>query len=183
MKILRETKEPASIGEYFASFRRRIFKSGKTYPIQGELAGAVDVPGAKRQIAGSKRMVDGVMKLPEGNYGPNGPKKGGRFAVEDKAGQSFDLDQAKRYSAELAPPPKGKGKIDLGDPEACEGIIYFVEDPAHAITIADKLSLNGLHPNIFVATFDDSGGQLRFVPRPPTAKPKGKGAVGRGKKK
>jgi hypothetical protein len=154
--------DSASIGEYFASFRRKIFESGKAPAIKGELAGAIDLPLASRQLEGGKRMVDGALQLPEGFKASNGPKEGGRFLVEDKAGKSFDLDQARVYSKALE-----DGNLKTGDPELAKGLIYFVEDPSHATTIAGKLADNNLDPRIFVATFGPDN-TLRFVPRPST---------------
>ena len=165
MTVVRD-QDSASIGEYFASFRRKIFESGKAPPIKGELAGAFDLPLASRQLEGGKRMVDGALHLPEGFTSEHGPKEGGRFLVEDKAGKSFDLDQAAVYSKALE-----EGKLKTGDPEVAKGLIYFVEDPLHAAAIANKLDTNKLDSRIFVATFGPDN-TLQFVPRTSAPKPK-----------
>ena len=159
MKVAGE-RDPASFGEYFASFRRKIFESGSSHEIQGDLAGAVDVALESRTIADSTRMVDGAIdvKVREGTTIANGPREGGRFFVEDKAGESFDPKQAKFYSDKL-----DSGTLKTSDPGTAKGLIYFVEDPAHAETIAGKLK--GLNENIFVATFG-ADGKIEFVPRP-----------------
>jgi hypothetical protein len=165
MAVVRE-RDSASIGEYFAAFRRKMFEPGASHEIQGDLAGAVDVKLKSRTIADSDRMIDGAIDVKVAKDAPvaNGPKESGRFFVEDKAGESFDPKQAKFYSDQLN---AGTFKTDL-DAGSAKGLIYFVEDPVHAETIAGKL--RGLNENIFVATFN-SDGKIEFVPRP-APKPK-----------
>jgi hypothetical protein len=170
MKVVRE-RDPASIGEFFASFRRRIFARGETHAIQGQLAGAVDVHLASRQIEGSKRMVDGALEIAVQVDPPRGPRPG-RYLVEDKAGKSFDLKQAINYSDKLR-----ANALKTGDPEVADGLIYFVEDPKQAATIASALANNDLDARIFVTTFAD--GQLTFVARPAGPPPIKKGGKGR----
>lgn len=160
-------QDSASLGEYFASFRRKIFDpaSGSTPSIQGELAGSVDLPGASRKLEGldqhgGERMADGAMDIQSSASPPRGPEPG-RYLVEDKAGKSFDLDQAKAYSAKL----DELGELKTGDPEAYKGLVYFCEDSDHARDIANKLANQRLNKNIYVATFD-ADKKLVFISRP-----------------
>ena len=159
MKVVRE-RDPASIGEHFAAFRRKIFENGSTNEIKGELAGAVDVKLQSREVAGSTRQVDGALdvKIPEGTTIANGPRESGRYFVEDKAGTSFSLEQAEFYSEQLK-----NGTFKTKDPGAAKGMIYFVEDPKRAGFIAGQIK--DLDPNIFVATFGPDG-KIHFVERP-----------------
>ncbi len=119
---------------------------------------AVGQPPARRRQAHGRWCAPAAGRF----QGRQWPKEGGRFLVEDKAGKSFDLDQAKIYSKALE-----DGNLKTGDPELAKGLIYFVEDPSHATTIAGKLADNKLDPRIFVATFGPDN-TLRFVPRPST---------------
>ena len=159
LRKLREI-DNASVGEYFAAFRRKIFDGGKARAIQGPLSGAADVKGASRQISGVKEMVDGAIKVPDGVKLPDGtPLPPGRYLVEDKAGKSFDIVQARNYSDRLE-----KGTLKTADPEEVMGLIYFVEDPVHAGRIVNKLDGEGLDGRILVTTFDENG-ELCFVGR------------------
>jgi hypothetical protein len=175
MKIVRE-RDPASIGEYFAAFRRKIFEKGKPLDIQGPLRGAADVR-INRQLHGVPRVVDGAIDLPTARKGGNGPSLPGRYFVEDKAGKSFELAQAKVYSQLL-----DKKKLRTGDPKIAIGLIYFCEKPSQADFIVGELHKHKLNSQIFVATFDDKTGKLKFVPRP-GAGIKGVAASGKKKKK
>ncbi len=158
MEVVRD-RDNASIGEYFSAFRRKIFEGGEVRKIQGPLSGATNVKGASRQIDGVGEMVDGALEVPNGKKIPDGPQEGGRYLVEDKAGNSFDLDQARIYSDRLE-----KGTLKTADPEEVKGLIYFAEDPKHASRIVNKLDGEGLDRRIMVATFDEQG-ELCFLPR------------------
>ncbi|MDJ0653704.1 MAG: hypothetical protein QNJ40_06110 [Xanthomonadales bacterium] len=173
-------KDSASIGEYFATFRRKIFDSStsKVPSIQGELAGSVDIKGASRKLDtpdGSVRMADGAMDIQSSATPPRGPEPG-RYLVEDKAGGSFDPAQARLYSEML----ESKTGLKTADPGQYKGMVYFCEDLDHAIYVANHLKKNGLNPNIFVATFDEKTGKMVFVDR--AAKPRVKKKRGKGKK-
>src|SRR5262249_36001347 len=126
----------------------------------GELKGAIDVPGINRQLEGVARQVDGALDLPHGFSAHNDPNAGGRYFVEDKAGKSFNLDQAKAYSERLK-----NNALKTGDPEVAKGLIYVVEDAEHAKTIARVLADENLDQRIYVATFKETG-ELTFVARP-----------------
>jgi len=169
-------RDSASIGEYFAAFRRKIFEKGKPLDIQGPLKGAVDVK-TSRQLHGVPRMIDGAIDLPTARKIPNGPSEAGRYFIEDKAGKSFDIAQARVYSDML-----DKKKFRTGDPKIAKGLIYFCEDPVQADFIAGQLAKEKLDRRIFVATFDSTTGKLKFVPRP-GAGVKGVAASGKKKKK
>lgn len=161
MEFLRKSKtDPATIGEYFAEFRRRVFKGGG-HAIQGDLRGLTNAPIRNRNLPGSKRMVDGALDVPADHKLPKG-----RYLVEDKAGDSFDLAQAKNYSDRLK-----KGTLATADSGPTKGLIYIAEDPVHARKIASELALNGLDSRIIVATLDPTSKSLKIVPRPGKATP------------
>jgi hypothetical protein len=158
--------DSASVGEYFAAFRRKIFEGGKPRAIQGPLSGVASVDGAGRQITGVKKMVDGAVTLPDGIKTPDGKAlPAGRYLVEDKAGESFDIAQARNYSDRLK-----NGTLKTSDPDDVQGIIYFVENREHADTIASRLGAEKLDARILVATFD-SHGVLKFIERTPRSVP------------
>lgn len=163
MQFLRDDgTDPASIGEYFAAYRRKLFNTDPAPDIQGHLKGARTVELENRALTGltDNRMVDGALRLPTGKRYPNGPPDGGLFLLEEKAGKSFDLEQAKIYS-KLAE----DGKLATGSSGAAQGLIYFVEDPKQADTIVSKL--NGpprLSDKIHVVTFS-ADGTLKFKSR------------------
>ena len=170
MEVVRD-RDNASIGEYFAAFRREIFEGGKPKAIQGPLSGATHIEEASRKIDGVTEMVDGAIEVPNSTKIANGPQEGGRYLVEDKAGKSFDLNHARHYSDRLK-----KGTLKTADPEYVKGLIYFVEDPAHARSIVNKLDNEELDTRIMVATFNDQG-ILEFLPRkaaPPPTPPRGR---------
>lgn len=155
-------KDNASLGEYFAAFRRKIFEKGQTHAIQGELAGAYDLGKVSRELQGGLGDVDGALHLPEGGLkADHAPKEGGTFFVEDKEGFSFKASQAKNYDTALK-----TGQLKTIDGTPAKGIIYFVEDPVNATDIAAHLAAKDYHPNIFVTTFGGDGKEIVFVPRP-----------------
>jgi hypothetical protein len=167
MALVRQ-QDSGSIGEYFSAFRRKIFDKGKAHPIQGELIGAFDIPNASRKLDGATRMVDGAIQVQHAVDPPRGPSKPGRYLVEDKAGESFDLPQAQFYSKQLEA-NEGKGILKTADPQEAHGVIYFAEDPVHAMKIAS--SLEGLHPNLVVATFGPEN-TIVFIARPTKTGPR-----------
>ncbi len=163
-------QDSASIGEYFAEFRRRIFKStGKPPSIQGELSGSFEIEGASRKLEFDSpdapvKMADGAMNVKSKADPPRRPPSG-LYLVEDKAGESFDLKQAEIYST-LAK----DGKLKTSD-GPYQGVIYFCEDPRHAQSVANRLAAHEYDEGIFVATFG-SDGKLKFVAAASTTKKK-----------
>jgi hypothetical protein len=169
MQFLRDDgTDPASIGEYFAEYRRKLFKAAPAPDIQGQLKGAKTIEIENRTLSGlaDTRMVDGAMHLPAGKSFPNGPADGGLFLLEDKAGKSFSIEQARVYS-KLAESPGG---LRTGSSGKAEGLIYFVENPKHADAIAAQLKAEGLSEKIHVVTFGPQG-SLEFVPRTKSGEP------------
>ena len=162
LDALRRKMDVASVGEYFAEFWRKVFGAGENFELQGQLKGAYEIEGASRRIDGSRKMIDGVMQVPASTKRPNGPTIGGRYAIEDKAGKSFSLDQARNYSEHL----KNSDNIPTSGGDPCIGLIYICESRQHAETIAAKLDDEGLSDKIFIAAFGDPpGGPLEFVER------------------
>lgn len=117
-----------------------------------------DLPDAGIKIT-PQTLADGAVHLSQ-NLGPGKPGKGD-YMFDNKAGQSFDPEQAERYSEILE---QGKGTITAMDGNKYEGLIYRCQSKDDAIKLATKLDDAGLHQNIYVAYLTADGRHI-FVKR------------------
>ena len=130
-------------GELFTAFRGDSMPAGFS----------VVTPGTNGlNIAATGRQADGVIDIRPGVInGQLGPQDGGRFLVEDKFGQSFNLEQARAYSAAI----DEAGSIAARNGAQHDGVVYVFTDATQAARAVEQLA--GLDPSIHVALLKEPG--------------------------
>ena len=151
-KLLRDflgtMPDPASIGSLNSKYRAaRFAEPGDVQTIEG-IKKSLDDPSGT--VAGKSRDADGAMKI-KSQEAVGGPHDG-NYAVDDKAGRSFDAKQATDVS-KLADGPDG---ITMGG-QKMEGYIYWCEDKTRADILTSKLNKMGLSSKLHVAYIDADG--------------------------
>ena len=155
MDTLRQNEaRPGVIGSYWAEFCNQVFRGG-THPIKGDLAGVTHVPMKSLSFGGTSKMVDGALDVRSSTKLPIGIN-----LVDDKAGSSLDIAQAKRYDFHLR-----NGTLTTSDSGPTVGLIYRAESMKEALKKSRILDDLGLHPNMRVVVLDPASNSFRVIPR------------------
>jgi hypothetical protein len=153
-KLLRDfintMPDPASMGSLNSKYRAaRFAEPGDVQTIEGIKKSLDDPSGI---LKGERsRDADGALAIKD--QVANGGPPDGTYAVDDKAGRSFDPKQADAVSR-LAESTDG---VSMGG-KKMDGYIYWCEDGTRAKALAGKLDKLGLSPKLRVAYMDvDTG--------------------------
>jgi hypothetical protein len=140
--------DSASMGSLYSKYRAARFSGpGEIQTIEG-IRKSLDDPGGT--LGQKARDADGAVKVKDQEA--NGGPPDGNYAVDDKAGKSFDPKQAVDVS-KLA---EGSNGISMGG-KKMDGYIYWCENDAHAKTLAGNLVDLGLSSKLHVAYIDAEG--------------------------
>ncbi|MGN6110826.1 MAG: eCIS core domain-containing protein [Kofleriaceae bacterium] len=149
---LSDMPDSASIGSLNSKYRAKRFAGpGDLQTIEG-IKKSLDDPG---KVASGPRDADGAMTVK--NQRVVGGPPDGTYGIDDKAGKSFDLGQARDVST-LADSPQG---LSMGG-RKLDGYIYWCEDSGNADAVALKLKNARLSSKLRV-TYLDPDGVVRWV--------------------
>ena len=115
------------------------------------------LPGLKKsladpgKVASGPRDADGAMTVR--NQAAKGGPADGTYGIDDKAGKSYDPAQ----SSDISKLAESKDGLVM-DGKKLDGYIYWCENEAHALVVADKLNTAGLSAKLRVAFLNEAGG-------------------------
>ncbi|QRN93114.1 hypothetical protein JRI60_28340 [Archangium violaceum] len=150
----------ATAGTLFREYREALMGLG-TDPATGEPRSSM-IPGLQAikesAVFPDGRQADGVVHISEDQRGGPPGSPGWKYLIEDKAGSSYDSEQAAAYSARVE-----NGTISTKS-GTYHGLIYVFENERAARSARDNMKTNNISGSIFIAYFD-SRGDFRWLAR------------------